>query len=43
MKKLMLLMMVAVAGIAAADVDVDALKAALERVADMEAQYRIAN
>ena len=43
MKKTMMLMMVAVVGIAAADVDVDALKAALEKVADPETQCRIGN
>ena len=43
MKKTMMMMAVAIAGIAAADVDVDALKAALEKVADPETQCRIGN
>ena len=34
MKKVMMVVVVAVAGMAAADADVDALKAALENVAD---------
>ena len=43
MKKTLMLMMAAVAGIAMADADVDALKAALEKVADPETQCRIGN
>ena len=43
MKKTLMLMMVAVAGIVMADADVDALKAVLEKVADPETQYRIGN
>ena len=42
-KKTLMLMMAAVAGIAMADGDVDALKAALEKVADPETQCRIGN
>ena len=43
MKKMMIVMTVAVAGIVMADGDVDALKAALEKVADPETQCRIGN
>ena len=43
MKKTMMLMMAAVAGIVMADADVDALKAALEKVAVPETQCRIGN
>ena len=43
MKKTMMLMMVAVAGIVMADADVDALKAVLEKVTDAETQCRIGN
>ena len=42
MKKTMMLIMAAVAGIVAADVDVDALKAVLENT-DAETQVRIGN
>ena len=43
MKKIMMLMTVAVAGMAVADCDVDALKAALAKVGDAETQFRIGN
>ena len=43
MKKTMMLMTVAVAGIVMTDADVDALKAALEKVVDPETQCRIGN
>ena len=43
MKKTMMLMMAAVAGIVMADADVDALKAVLDKVTDPETQYRIGN
>ena len=43
MKKLMMTVVLAVAGIAAADCDVDALKAVLEKVTDPETQCRIGN
>ena len=42
MKKIMM-MTVAVAGMAVADCDVDALKAALAKVGDAETQFRIGN
>ena len=42
-KKTMMLMTVAVAGIVMTDADVDALKAALEKVVDPETQCRIGN
>ncbi len=43
MKKLMMTVVLSVAGIAIADSDVDALKAVLEKVADAETQCRIGN
>ena len=43
MKKTLMLMMAAVAGIVMADADVDALKAVLDKVTDPETQYRIGN
>ncbi len=43
MKRMMMAIVLAVAGIAAADSDVDALKAVLEKVVDAETQYSLGN
>ena len=43
MKRMMMAVVLAVAGIAAADSDVDTFKTVLEKVADAETQYRIGN
>ena len=43
MKRMMMVVVLAVAGIAAADSDVDALKAVLDKVTDAETQCRIGN
>ena len=41
MKKMMMVCALAVAAVVVADGDVDALKAALEKVSDAETQFRI--
>ena len=43
MKRMMMVVVLAVAGIAAADSDTDALKVAREKEGDAEIQFRIGN